>query len=128
MVADGFLLSGCDGIVPQGGCWKFLPRPSEFYGLRPDAFGTMPSTGEFAIGEAKTAADVDNVHTQTQLRVFGRLKSDGNLPCRLYIAVPRSAAPALDRVLARAGLLSANHVIRLHIPDCFVTEVRNACA
>ncbi|HET9374579.1 MAG TPA: hypothetical protein VFO40_06375 [Chthoniobacterales bacterium] len=89
----------------------------------------MLTTGEFAIGEAKTAADLDSDHTRKQLYVFGRVRTaPGNLACRLYVAVPRSAAPALDRVLARVGLLGAKHVIRLHIPDCFVAEGRDACA
>lgn len=128
MATDGFLLAGCDGFVPQGGLWKSVPRPSDVAGLRPDACGTMPTTGEFAIGEAKTAADLENVHTRKQLYVFGRLRTrPGNMACRLYIAVPRSAAPALDRMLARVGLLGAKHVVRLHIPDCFVAEVRHAC-
>jgi hypothetical protein len=129
MVADGFILSACDGSVPQGGLWSSVPPPSEFSGLRPDACGTIPTTGEFAVGEAKNPADIDNVHTRKQLYVFGRLRTNsGKLPCRLYIAVPRSAAPVLDRVLAQVGLLGAKHVIRLHIPDCFVAEVRDACA
>lgn len=129
MAADGFVLAGCDGFVPQGGLWKSVPRPSKFSGLRPDACGAMPATGEFAIGEAKTAADLDNAHTCKQLYVFGRLRTrPGDIACRLYIAVPRSAAPALDRLLARVGLLGAKHVIRLHIPDCFVAEVRDARA
>jgi hypothetical protein len=89
----------------------------------------MPITGEFAFGEAKTVADIDTLHTRKQLWVFGRLraKSRKNL-CRIYIAVPRSAAPLLDRVLAQVGLLGAEHVVRLHIPDCLVAEERNECA
>lgn len=128
MLADGFVLAGCDGSVPQGGLLNHLPRPFEFAGLRPDACGILPTTGEFAIGEAKTSADIDTVHTRKQLSVFGRLKDARKVPCRLYIAVPRSAAPALDRVLAHVGLLGAKHVVRLHIPDCLIAEVRDACA
>ena len=129
MVADGFVLASCDGSMPQGGLWGHLPRPSEFSGLRPDTYGTMPITGEFAVGEAKTAGDLDTDHTRKQLYVFGRVRTcPGNLACRLYVAVPRSAAPALDRVLARVGLLGAKHVFRLHIPDCFLVESRDACA
>lgn len=45
--------------------------------------------------------------------------------CRPYRAVPRSAAPALDRVLADTGLLGAAHVVRLHIPDCLVMDTIN---
>jgi hypothetical protein len=126
MAADGVVLSGCDGSLPQGGLWNALPRPSELAGVRPDACGVLPTTGEFAVGEAKTAADIDTGHTRKQLRVFGKLRlKDGTTPCRLYIAVPRSAASALDRVLGQVGLLRAGHVVRLHIPDCFVSEARD---
>lgn len=127
MVADGYILFGCDGAVPQGGMWRDLARPSELAGVRPDACGISPTTGDFAVGEAKSAADIDTVHTRKQLAVFGRLRTEHRkLPSRLYIAVPRSAAPVLDRVLARIGLLGAKHVIRLHIPDCLIAEVRDA--
>ena len=126
MTADGFLVAGCDGSVPQGGLWNQLPLPPELVGVRPDACGIEPTTGEFAFGEAKTYQDIDTWHTRKQLCVFGRLKlRDGRTMCRLYIAVPRSAAPLLDRVLLEIGLLGARHVVRLHIPDCFVMENRD---
>jgi hypothetical protein len=129
MQADGYVLSGCDGTVPQGGLWNALPRPYEFASVRPDACGILPATREFAFGEAKTPADIDNSHTRKQLRVFGGLvDKHGRKPCRLYLAVPRSAAPALDRALRQVGLLGATHVVRLHIPDCFVSEERDECA
>lgn len=129
MVADGFIPSGCDGHVPQGGLWKSLPRPLEVAGVRPDAFAVAPSTGEYAFGEAKTAMDINTPHTRKQLTIFGRLHADtGKSHCRLYIAVPRSSAPALDRVLAEIGLIGAKHVVRLHIPDCLVAEQGDACA
>lgn len=129
MISDGFTPSGCDGRVPQGGLWKTLPRPLELAGVRPDAIGIALGTGEYAIGEAKTAMDIDTVHTRKQLNVFGRAQAQGGKsPCRLYIAVPRSSAPTLDRVLAQLGLAAAKHVVRLHIPDCFLMEKRDECA
>ena len=129
MAADGFLVAGCDGSVPQGGLWNTLPRPPEVAGVRPDAYGIAPETGKLAFGEAKTPQDIDTAHTRKQLRVFGRLmQHEGRATCRLYIAVPRSAACSLDRVLCQVGLLGAQHVIRLHIPDCLLTEKRDECA
>lgn len=126
MTADGFLVAGCDGSVPQGGLWNGLPRPPELGGVRPDAYGIAPATGKFAFGEAKTCRDIDTPHTRKQLRVFGRLMHrEGRMACRLYIAVPRSAAGVLDRVLCQVGLQGARHVVRLHIPDCLVTDNRN---
>jgi len=121
MTADGFLVAACEGSMPQGGLWNALPPPPDMAGVRPDACGMAPLTGEFAFGEAKTLQDIDTAHTRKQLRVFGHLThTDGRKVCRLYVAVPRSAAGLLDRALGQVGLLGARHVIRLHIPDCFV--------
>lgn len=123
MQIDGFLLSGCDGSMAQGGHWNTLPPPPEVGGVRADACAVLPTTGEFAFGEAKTDQDIDTPHTRKQLRVFGYLRHrDGRTMCRLYFAVPRSAATALDRVLSEVGLLGARHIVRLHIPDCLVMD------
>lgn len=123
MDAEGFTVSGLDGPVPQGGLWNDLPRPFDFGGVRPDACAVRPATGRVALGEAKTAADILTPHTQRQLQIFCGLlehKSD-RIEC-LYMAIPRTAAPALDRLLAR--MPTAAHVIRrikrLHIPDCLL--------
>lgn len=96
-------------------------------GIRPDACGVDPTTGTFAFGEAKTYNDVDNLHTRQQLRVLGYL-IDGHTvkPCPIYFAVPRSAASVLDRVLRDVGLLGKSHLVRLHIPDCFVESCPDA--
>lgn len=123
MAADGFILTACDGRMPQGGVWNVLPRPPEFAGVRPDICGIDPDSGNFAFGEAKTYQDVDTAHTRKQLLIFGCLKPlEGGNACRLYVAVPRSAAGILERVLGQIGLLGATHVVRLYIPDCFLTE------
>jgi hypothetical protein len=129
MTADGFLVVACDGSVPLGGLWKGLPSSVEIVNRRPDAWAIAPSTGELAIGEAKTWQDIDTAHTRRQLRVFGKLLDHSRgTACRLYIAVPRSTAYTLDRVLQDVGLLAARHIVRLHIPDCFLAEERDACA
>lgn len=121
MAADGYVLAGCDGFVPGGGLWNKLQNPPQVCGVKPDAFGFRPTTGEFVFGEAKTPEDIDTPHTRKQLRVFGHLKPrNGGPVCLLYIAVPRSAAHVLDRVLQDLGLLGARHIVRLHVPDCFV--------
>ena len=95
MTADGFFVAGCDGSIPQGGIWNSLPAPPEIAGVRPDAYGVAPTTGDLAFGEAKTVQDIDTSHTQTQLRVLGRLVDRDKRVCRLYVAVPRSAAVVL---------------------------------
>lgn len=121
MAADGVLVIGFHGPVPRGGLWNGAPVPTALSGVRPDAWGILPS-GELAIGEAKSADDIATPHTQLQLRVFGHLENSSGRKFRLYLAVPRSAATALDRALAEAGLASADHVVRMHIPDCLIPE------
>ena len=126
MTADGFLVAGCDGPLPRGGFWNALPLAPQLEDVRPDAWGVAPTTGEFAVGEAKTCDDIATSHTRHQLSVFGRLvQRDSKKACRLYVAVPRSAAHVLDGALRRAGLLGARHIVRLHIPDCFVEDTVN---
>jgi hypothetical protein len=128
MTADGFVVAACDGSMPQGGVWNDLPPPPEVDGVRPDACGIAPATGQYAFGEAKTYQDIDTAHTRRQLRVFERLVGrGGKIECRLYIAVPRSASSVLDRVLGQVGLLGAPQLVRLHIPDCLVVDNRNEC-
>ena len=41
----------------------------------------------------------------------------------LYLAIPRSAAPALDRVLAELGLVGARELVRVHVPDILLEDV-----
>lgn len=123
MAADGYVVAGCDGFIQQGGICNALPQPPDISGVRPDALGFQPTTCEFAFGEAKSYQDIDTPHTRKQLRVFGKLRQRGGASvCRLYIAVPRSAVHLLDRVLSDVGLLGARNIVRLHIPDCLVTE------
>lgn len=122
MALDGFLLAGFEGPAPQGGLWNRLPPSFEIAGARPDAWGFSPDTGEVAIGEAKTADDLLTTHSLDQIRIFGSLlRKRTNKICHLYLAVPRSAAPALDLLLVRAGLIGRPHLIRLHIPDTLIT-------
>jgi hypothetical protein len=123
MSFDGFLVLASEGSIPQGGAWNSLPAPPEMMHLRPDACGFDPMTGHYAFGEAKTSQDIDTEHTRRQLRVFARLvhKWDSTA-CRLYLAVPRSAITALDRVLVESGLFETRSVTRLHIPDCFIQD------
>ena len=127
MTREGFVVTGFEGPAPYAGVWNRLPLPFSIAGVRCDASGILPETGEIALGEAKTTDDLDTEHTHRQLRVFGRLvdKRSGAL-CRLYIAVPRSAVYALDRALIATGLIGARHVIRLHIPDVMLEESTHA--
>jgi hypothetical protein len=121
MTADGFVVASCDGPAPRGGLWNTLPRSAEVLGVRPDAFAVEPTTGAFAFAEAKTPEDIVNSHTRGQFKALGRVIAEGGSHCRLYIAVPRSAAALLDRVVLEAGLAGIQ-VVRMHIPDCLLEE------
>jgi hypothetical protein len=116
MMRDGFRLGGYDGRSIQGGAWNGLDAPPTVAGVRPDAWGY--DGARLALAEAKTARDVDTEHTRTQLRAFLRLGNrTATPPWRLYFAIPRSAAPSLDRVMAELGLVSSADIVRLHVPD-----------
>lgn len=123
MVADGYVITGYEGPTMQGGLWNQLPAPFEIGSVRPDVFGMCSQEARIAVGEAKSAKDVLTQHTVRQLRVLGHLRDHrSGEPCVLYVAVPRSEIQALDRVLVRSGLINADHVIKLGIPDCLLTE------
>lgn len=118
MTVDGFVLGGFETPSWQGGPWNALPAPFELHGKRADAWGVRPDDALMAFAEAKTAADIDNRHTRAQLRVFGFTKMrKTSARCPIYIAIPRSCAYALDRVLIDLELIRARHVVRLHVPD-----------
>jgi len=123
MIADGFRLTGFEGRIDQAGPLDRLPPPFELQGVRPDACGVQADGGLIGFAEAKTEHDVDNAHTRAQLRVLGYTRMrDGQIPCSLYIAVPRSCAYALDRVLIDLGLIAAKHVRRIHVPEVLLTR------
>jgi hypothetical protein len=122
MACDGFMVVGYEGRSAQGGFWNALSAPPALAGVRPDAWGR--GNTRIAFAEAKTAADIDTAHTRSQLRVFARIRATGTEEaCRLYLAIPRSAAPALDCVLAELGLVGAPGIVRIHVPDVLLMEV-----
>lgn len=116
MLCDGFLMTGVDGWVDRLGTPTGLPRPPVIHGVRPDASGWHATDDVEAFVEAKSERDVDNVHTRKQLRELSSLRSSSGKLCTLYLAIPRSAAYALDRVLIDLGLLRAKNVRRIHVP------------
>lgn len=129
MTHDGYFVRGLEGPAPQGGLWNHLGWPFAISGMRPDAWGISPLSGQLAIGEAKTAGDLGSSRTLMQLRLFGySFQRNTQTHCPLYIAIPRSAAPRLDQALIRAGLAGRPHVMRLHIPDCLLEDPANESA
>ena len=126
---DGYVVGRYEGPTPQGGLWNHLELPFDFQGTRPDAWAIHMTNGQIAIGEAKSANDMQSRHTLGQLRLFGRAMQRGTADrCPLYIAVPRSATRALDVALTRTGLIGRPHVHRLHIPDVFLRAPLHDCA
>lgn len=123
MQADGFVPIAYDGNLPQFDCERRLHYPPNLGGLRPDAIAFSPVIGSFAFGEAKTEDDLDSDHTRNQFRRYATITSDCDFSRNaIYVAIPRSAAMALDRLLRDVGLIAARHVRRLHIPDCLIEE------
>ena len=119
MTYDGFRIAGYDGASPQAGIWNDLGAPPTIGGVRPDAWAC--DGVRVALAEAKTIADIDTQHTRMQLRGFARLQDNATgAACRLYLAIPRSGAPLLDRVLVEVGALGSAEIVRLHVPDIFL--------
>ena len=116
MLCDGFLMTGVDGWVDRLGTPTGLPRPPVIRGVRPDASGWHATDDVEAFVEAKSERDIDNAHTRKQLRELATRRSASGKQCTLYLAIPRSAAYALDRVLIDLCLLRAAHIRRVHVP------------
>lgn len=120
MLADGFQIKGFDGASDAVVEFSQLAAPFQLHGVRADALGFHDERGMFAFAEAKTASDINNKHTRAQLRVLGRVRVRGGSLCPLYLAVPRSCAYALDKVLIETGLIGARHVFRIHVPEALL--------
>jgi len=129
MQADGFIPMAYDGNIPQFDCERRLSYPPNLGSLRPDAIAFSPAMGIFAFGEAKTEDDLDSDHTRQQFRRYAAIAFDSFLSrSAIYVATPRSAEMALDRLLRDVGLIGTRHVRRLHIPDCLIEERTSAHA
>lgn len=127
MTYDGLRVIRYDGSSRQGGRWNDLSPPPTIRGIRPDVVGRTPDGQLVAFGEAKTWNDLDTAHTRVQLRTLARARMmhQGTL-CRIYVSVPLSAIRTLDRVLADVGLLGTGRVVRIHVPDVLLKEVKAA--
>ncbi len=121
MTRDGFRVVARDGDIPQGGSWNGLPSSWRFEMHRPDAWA-HDQHHAIALAEAKTIDDVVTAHTRSQLSSFARYVHGSSAGSRLYIAVPRTAARFLDRVLESLHLAGSARIRRLHIPDCLLVH------
>jgi hypothetical protein len=127
MVRDGFDVSGFDGKAYHGGPWNTLSRPFDLNGVRADAWGFRADDQVIALAEAKTLLDIDTAHTRHQLNVLGRVRMRvRRTRCPIYVAIPRSGAYALDRVLIDIGLIGSKNLYRVHVPDVLLEDSSNA--
>ena len=128
MLADGYLVCGYHGPTPQGGPLNHIAIPPVLQSIRPDVLAVAPGRNSFAVGEAKTEDDLYSAHSLRQLEVLDTLAQVKGWSGKIYIAVPRSAVRTLDTALAKAGLAGSRTLIRLHIPDCLISENSTALA
>lgn len=119
MTHDGFRVVARDGDLPQGGLWNRMPSSWRLEMHRPDALADDLHHA-IALAEANNIDDVDTEHTRSQLSSFARYIHGSSVGSRLYIAVPRTAARLLDRVLESLHLAGSPRIRRLHIPDCLL--------
>jgi len=123
MERDGFRAAAFDGDLPQCDFNSRLPTPFTLSGCRADAWGYSDRQSLIAFVEAKRTVDINRAHTRRQLLILGNARMRGSsVRCPLYLAIPRSAAYELDRVLIDTRLIGARHVIRVHVPDALLEE------
>lgn len=75
-----------------------------------------------AVCDAKTANDLDNLHTQMQLRAMLQLRDRAGRRLRIFLAFPRSAIVEASRVILRLGLKDALRVSLVPVPDAMLLE------
>jgi hypothetical protein len=122
MMADGYRVCGYHGPTPQGGPLNWLPIPPVLLDIRPDVLAVKLQENAFAIGEAKTEEDLISGHSRHQFKVLRMATQVPGWRGKIYVAAPLSAVRALDAALAKAGLAGTHSLVRLHIPDCLVSE------
>ncbi|MGA2545395.1 MAG: hypothetical protein ABSF43_02515 [Rectinemataceae bacterium] len=91
-----------------------IAKPSGINGYVPDVIGHGLSDGLVVIGEAKTSGDLENLHTQEQLKAF--LQYCAARPSSIFVlAVPwhmtRFARALLKSIGRRSGYESVSTVV-----------------
>ena len=106
---DGYAIFTDAPATPRG------EKPRKIGGFLPDVLAMDVPTTFYAIGEAKTAADLENVHTAAQLRAFLlHLRVRGGV---LVVTVPWAVAATARRMIAVAAeqaRATAVEVVVLH--------------
>jgi hypothetical protein len=127
MERDGFLpvyadVRGPTYWLPEGIARITSPikRP-----VRPDIVALKLRPRMLAVGEAKTAKDLENSHTSEQLAAMLSMRGPRRIRARVYFAFPRSALAAATRIALSLGLTAALRVNFVPIPDVIVEEGRS---
>ena len=114
---DGYSLVGVDAgrfaqlLTPP-------PPPGISIGpVRPDVVGVHSRERFLALGEAKSAFDLDTSHTRVQLAAMLCMRDIQGRRARVYLAFPRAALEAAARTVVSLGLAPAARVILVPIAD-----------
>lgn len=89
-------------------------RPQTYGRHRPDAIGRS-GDGSLCIGEAKTADDFGSSHTREQLEDY--LSIQGAEYPLVLLGYPRSAGPAVTRLLDAIGAVDCPQLELIPVPD-----------
>lgn len=92
--------------------------PPQILRHRPDILGIKRETLNLCIGEAKTTNDLFSKRTKDQLvDYFYIISSSLFHNCELIIGIPQKAEEILKNLLNNLGLMNANNISYLLIPE-----------
>ena len=117
--ADTYFGGDLPAVLVHSAADSASPRPPMINGFIPDLYGRLPDRSGEIIGEAKTAGDLDNIHTLSQLTAF--LKACGCSDQSVFVfAVPwhcEMTAKNLVRLIMRSdGSLAVKSVVLQGLP------------
>lgn len=93
-------------------------------GYRPDAYVRVLDDGAVTIGEAKTASDIDNLHTRAQLKEFFEHLATTRLGV-LWMSVPLIRAGEALRVLRSARQTAKAAAVRIVVSGWLLGQQRH---
>lgn len=114
MQQDGFYVISFDDDNSLYNECNF-PRPPSVLRHRPDIIGRN-TTGNFAIGEAKTKNDLNGNRIKEQINDFSNLLNNDNTKMPFYMSIPESCDMKLKKIVADLKI-DITHMITIKIPD-----------
>ena len=112
MRLDGFKIVAYEGKRLPG-FPEELPMPIIRH--RPDIIGI--TRGKIAIGEAKTASDLNSRRTREQILDFYNAKTKSGNSMLVYIAITKEARSKLESILDRFSLIQKTRIKILEVPE-----------